>query len=67
MARENECDFEYEIARLQEELTELRNTLQILFDLLEEYAPRWYTREHHLQAASALERATEPSICIGAS
>jgi len=27
----------------------------MLFDLLEEYAPAWYTEEHHRQALSALE------------
>jgi len=27
----------------------------MLFDLLEEYAPAWYTEEHHKQALSALE------------
>jgi hypothetical protein len=26
----------------------------LLFDLLEEYAPSWYTEEHHTKALAAL-------------
>jgi hypothetical protein len=32
----------------------LRGPLQTLYDLLEEYAPTWYTKADHDSAASAL-------------
>jgi len=31
-----------------------REVLQELFELLEDYAPTWYTQEHHNRAAAAL-------------
>ena len=31
-----------------------------LFKLLEQYAPVWYTEEHHKQAAAALRALQEP-------
>jgi hypothetical protein len=33
--------------------------LQILFDLLEGYAPAWYTEEHHKMAFVALQRSKQ--------
>lgn len=36
----------------------LVSALQMLFDLLEEYAPQWYTKEHHEFASEALATAT---------
>jgi hypothetical protein len=36
------------------ERTRLIDALSELCDLLEEYAPSWYTEEHHLMAESAL-------------
>jgi hypothetical protein len=35
----------------------LVRALQMLFDLLEDYAPRWYTEEHHNYACDALASA----------
>jgi hypothetical protein len=35
----------------------LVRALQMLFDLLEDYAPRWYTEEHHHYAYAALASA----------
>ena len=32
----------------------MRLALQELFELLEDYAPSWYTEEHHNRAAAAL-------------
>jgi hypothetical protein len=32
----------------------LLRALHMLFDLLEDYAPRWYTEEHHEYACDAL-------------
>ena len=56
MARVSESEIlEYEIARLQEEQREALGALKMLFDLLEEYAPGWYTQEHHSKALSALK------------
>lgn len=31
-----------------------KHTLEELFELLEEYAPAWYTEEHHNHAVAAL-------------
>ena len=36
------------------EVLKLREALQMLYDLLEEYAPAWYTEEHHDKAEVAL-------------
>lgn len=44
-----------EILRLQKRQKTLNDALRLLFDLLEEYSPLWYTKEHHDQAADALE------------
>jgi len=44
-----------EIRRLQERQKRLNDALRLLFDLLEDYSPLWYTKEHHDQAADALE------------
>jgi hypothetical protein len=32
----------------------IREALKMLYDLLEEYAPSWYTEEHHDKAEAAL-------------
>jgi hypothetical protein len=32
----------------------LREALKMLYDLLESYAPWWYTKEHHDRAEAAL-------------
>lgn len=37
----------------------LVKALQMVFDLLEEYAPQWYTKEHHDIASEALATANE--------
>ena len=34
--------------------------LRTLYELLEQYAPSWYTDEHHRQAASALGIEDKP-------
>ena len=36
----------------------LQEALQMLYDLLEEYAPSWYTEEHHDKAEAALRFVT---------
>jgi hypothetical protein len=36
------------------EVLKLREALKMLYDLLEEYAPSWYTGEHHDKAEAAL-------------
>lgn len=38
---------------------ELVEALTGLYQLLEEYAPPWYTREHHDKALSALQEWTK--------
>jgi hypothetical protein len=36
------------------EVVKLREALKMLYDLLEDYAPSWYTEEHHDKAEAAL-------------
>jgi hypothetical protein len=36
------------------EIVKLRQALKMLYDLLEAYAPHWYTEEHHDRAEAAL-------------
>jgi hypothetical protein len=36
-----------------------RSALKELFELLEEYAPMWYTEEHHKLAVGALGKSAE--------
>jgi hypothetical protein len=36
------------------EVVKLREALKMLYDLLEAYAPPWYTEEHHDKAEAAL-------------
>jgi hypothetical protein len=50
---------ECESCRVGQEQEQMQNALKMLFDLLEEYAPSWYTEEHHGQALSALEALAE--------
>jgi hypothetical protein len=46
---------ERELAELRKKQTQVVRALQLLFDLLEKYAPSWYTEGHHKQALAALE------------
>jgi hypothetical protein len=39
---------------LSAQILELREALKMLYDLLETYAPSWYTEEHHNNADAAL-------------
>ena len=39
----------------QAERNRLRGALRTLYELLEEYSPSWYTKEHHKQAKAALD------------
>lgn len=43
-----------EVLKLRRKEKQLREALKMLFDLLEEYAPTWYTEEHHENAGVAL-------------
>jgi len=43
-----------EVAILREERKQILDALQMLFDLLEAFAPCWYTEEHHERALAAL-------------
>jgi hypothetical protein len=53
---------EDEIVRLREEQRKSLDALQMLFDLLEQYAPWWYTEEHRQRALSALEANAAASL-----
>jgi hypothetical protein len=44
-----------EIPPLQKRQKMLNDALRLLFDLLEEYSPLWYTKEHHDQADVVLQ------------
>lgn len=39
---------------LSTQIQELREALRMLYELLESYAPEWYTKEHHNNAKAAL-------------
>ncbi len=43
-----------EAKRLSAQVLKLREALKMLYDLLEAYAPEWYTEEHHDKAEAAL-------------
>ena len=43
-----------EVAELRKHQKQLLSALRLLFDLLEAYAPSWYTEEHHKKALAAL-------------
>ena len=56
MAPARGCEsLERESSRSRQDQKEVLDALKMLFDFLEEYAPAWYTEEHHKQALSALE------------
>jgi hypothetical protein len=44
-----------------------RTTLKELFELLEEYAPSWYSEEHHNRAVHALAQSADPESIAGPS
>jgi hypothetical protein len=46
---------EHELADLRAKQKQLLSALRLLFDLLEEYAPSWYTEQHHTKALAALQ------------
>lgn len=50
-----------DVGTLQGKQEDLVRALQMLFDLLEEYAPAWYTQEHHDIATDALASARKSS------
>jgi hypothetical protein len=50
---DRERDFE------QRGVAEAREALVDLFDLLEEYAPRWYTERHRARALAAIKALQE--------
>ena len=49
---------------LRIELAGVAEVLRDLFNLLEQYAPTWYTKEHHNRAVAAL-RVLEESRQVG--
>jgi hypothetical protein len=44
---------------IRENQKQTRDALETLFELLEEYAPAWYTEEHRQQALAALATTAE--------
>jgi len=44
-----------ELLTLARKEKQLREALKTLFDLLEQYAPMWYTEEHREKARAALD------------
>jgi hypothetical protein len=60
MAPARGCEsLECESNRTGQEQKQVLDALKMLFDLLEEYAPMWYTEEHHTHALSALKASAE--------
>ena len=60
MAPARGCEsLEGESHRIGQEQKQALDALKMLFDLLEEFAPAWYSEEHHRQALSALEACAE--------
>ena len=53
---------EDEVVRLREEQKQTLDALQMLFDLLEQFAPCWYTEEHRDQALAALAVAASDAL-----
>ena len=45
---------EDEVVIAREKRKQILDALQMLFDLLEAFAPFWYTEEHHERALAAL-------------
>ena len=45
-----------EVLKPRSKELQLREVLEILVDLLEQYSPMWYTEEHRKQARAALDR-----------
>ena len=43
----------------QRGVAEAREALVELYDLLEEYAPKWYTESHHARALAAIKALQE--------
>ncbi len=43
-----------DLLQLRKREKELREVLKLVFDLLEDYAPSWYTKEHHDRIQAAL-------------
>jgi hypothetical protein len=53
---------EDEIVRLREEQKQILDALQMLFDLLEQFAPCWYSEEQHERALAALAVAASDAF-----
>jgi hypothetical protein len=47
-------NLECEVIELRNKQAQLVKSLELLMGLLEEYAPSWYTEEHHTHALAAL-------------
>jgi len=45
---------------LETDRSRLEDALRTLYELLEEYAPTWYTRAHHDKAVNALGIKEDP-------
>ena len=47
------------------QVLQLQETLKMLYDLLENYAPPWYTQEHHDKADAALRLVEDVEDMVG--
>lgn len=47
------------VSQLERHRTQLAEALRELYQLLEEYGPAWYTKDHHERAAFALRLLKE--------
>jgi hypothetical protein len=53
-----------EIKKLRSTQRTLHKALRLLFELLEEYSPMWYQKQHHDQARAALRKLESNSHCV---
>ena len=49
--------YPHEVPEAKVQLARVTDALSELYELLESYAPAWYTQHHHHKALSALRRA----------
>ena len=54
-----------DLLRLRENRKQLNEALKMLFALLEEYGPLWYTKEHHDQAKAAMRCNSASFLHLG--
>ena len=52
------------LSEKQHQTAKLAKALRKQYDILERYAPQWYTQAHHKRAESALQRGGKASAAV---